>query len=112
MFGFVFEEQTFVEPSLIGVFIQPNSSLCGVCFADIQLPEKCVLLGIVREGKVIAATDNPTIYPGDEILAVAIHPMMTPGLKVTLKRTHPIYYSLNQTCLIEAKPGLSQASRS
>jgi hypothetical protein len=81
-------------------------------FTDIPLPEKCVLLGIFIEGKVIPATENPTIYFGDEILAVAIHPMMTPALKVALKRTHPIYYALNQTCLLEAKPGLSQASSS
>jgi hypothetical protein len=100
----MFEEQSLlVDPSLIGVFVQPNSSLCGLDFSDIQLPEKCAFLGILREGKVIPATDNPTIYPEDYILAVAIHPMMTPALKVTLKKTHPVYYSLN-TCLLEAKP--------
>lgn len=103
MFGFVFQEKDLIEPSLIGVFIQPNSTLCGVCFADIPLPENCVLLGIVREGKVILAIENPTIYPEDEILAVAIHPIMSPALKVTLKKTHPIYSSSNQTCLISAK---------
>ncbi|MBP5974761.1 TrkA C-terminal domain-containing protein [Brasilonema sp. CT11] len=99
----MFQEKDLIEPSLIGVFIEPNSTLCGVCFTDIPLPENCVLLGIVREGKVIPATENPTIYPEDEILAVAIHPMMAPALKVTLKKTRPIYSSSNKTCLISAK---------
>jgi Trk K+ transport system NAD-binding subunit len=104
MLELVFEEQNVVEPSLVCVFMQPNSSLCGLAFSDIELPEKCAFLGILREEeKVIPATDNPTIYPEDYILAVAIHPMMTPALKVTLKKTHPVYYSLN-TCLLKAKP--------
>lgn len=49
------------------------------------------------------AQDNPPIYSGDYILAIAIHPMMVPALKVTLKKIHSVYYSLS-SCLLESRP--------
>ncbi|ARV59434.1 potassium transporter TrkA [Nostocales cyanobacterium HT-58-2] len=107
----MFETQEFVEPSLFGVFIQPNSIHCGIHLAEIKLPEKCTVLGILRESQVISVEDNPTIYAGDYILAMAINPMMTPALKVILKKTHSVYYSLNN-CLLEARPFPSKASNS
>ncbi|MBD2613665.1 TrkA C-terminal domain-containing protein [Nostoc punctiforme FACHB-252] len=92
-----------LEPSLFGVLIQANSIYCGICLTEIQLPEKCTFLGILRDSKVISVSDNPIIYAGDYILAIAIHPMMVPALKVTLKKIHSLYYSLNN-CLLEARP--------
>ncbi len=103
MLEFVVEETDFTAPIQVCVWIQPNSNFCGMILADIKLPEKCVLLGILREIQVISATENPTIYPGDYILAIAIHSMIAPSLKATLKKTHPVYYSLN-TCSLEDKP--------
>jgi NhaP-type Na+/H+ and K+/H+ antiporter len=92
-----------LEPSLFGVLIQANSIYCGICLTEIELPEKCAFLGILRNSKVISVSDNPIIYAGDYILAIAIHPMMVPALKVTLKKIHSLYYSLNN-CLLEARP--------
>ncbi|MGF1988074.1 MAG: TrkA C-terminal domain-containing protein [Nostoc sp. ZfuVER08] len=92
-----------LEPSLFGVLIQANSIYCGICLTEIELPEKCTFLGILRDSKVISVSDNPIIYAGDYILAIAIHPMMVPALKVTLKKIHSLYYSLNN-CLLEARP--------
>ncbi|MDZ8238548.1 MAG: TrkA C-terminal domain-containing protein [Nostoc sp. ChiQUE01a] len=92
-----------LEPSLFGVLIQANSIYCGIHLTEIQLPDQCAFLGILRESQVIFATDNPIICAGDYILAIAIHPMMVPALKVTLKKIHSLYYSLNN-CLLESRP--------
>ncbi|MEH1790899.1 TrkA C-terminal domain-containing protein [Nostoc sp.] len=100
-----------LEPSLFGVLIQSNSVYCGLNLSEIQLPDKCVFLGILREIQVISATDNPTIFAGDYILAIATHPMMVPALKVTLKKIHSVYYSLNY-CLLEARPADGQSVNS
>lgn len=104
---FVLKNKKALEPSLFGVFIEDNSVYCGIDLSDIKLPDKCVFLGILRETKVISATDNPSIFAGDYILAIATHPMMIPALKVTLKKIHSVYYSLN-SCLLEARPTDSQ----
>ncbi|MUG94488.1 potassium transporter TrkA [Scytonema sp. UIC 10036] len=103
MLEFLLEEKDFIEPTQVCVWIQPNSNFCGTNLSEIKLPEKCFMLGILREGKVILATENPVIYAGDRILAIAIHSMMAPCLKATLKRTHPVYYSLN-TCSLDEQP--------
>jgi Trk K+ transport system NAD-binding subunit len=103
----VLKNKTSLESSLFGVLIQANSIYCGINLTEIQLPGKCSLLGILRENEVISATDNPIIFAGDYILAIATHPMMIPALKVTLKKIHSLYYSVN-SCLLEARPRDSQ----
>ncbi|MEA5604922.1 TrkA C-terminal domain-containing protein [Nostoc sp. UHCC 0252] len=92
-----------LEPSLFGVLIQANSVYCGIHLTEIQLPNQCAFLGILRHNQVLSLTDNPTIFAGDYILAITTHPMMIPALKVTLKKVHSVYYSLN-SCLLEARP--------
>ena len=57
------------EASLFGILIQPNSIYCGIHLKEIQLPEKCNFLGILREEQVIPAQENPEIYSGDYILS-------------------------------------------
>ncbi|MDZ8257046.1 potassium transporter TrkA [Nostoc sp. ChiQUE01b] len=100
-----------LEPSLFGALIEDNSVYCGIHLSDIKLPNQCVFLGVLRETQVISATDNPSIFAGDYILAIATHPMMVPALKVTLKKIHSVYYSLN-SCLLEARPTESQSVNS
>ncbi|WP_292866886.1 TrkA C-terminal domain-containing protein [Nostoc sp. LPT] len=100
-----------LEPSLFGVVIEDNSVYCGIHLTDTQLPNQCVSLGILRETQVISATDNPSIFAGDYILAIATHPIMIPALKVTLKKIHSVYYSLN-SCLLEARPTDTQSVNS
>ncbi|WP_180277730.1 TrkA C-terminal domain-containing protein [Nostoc sp. 'Peltigera malacea cyanobiont' DB3992] len=100
-----------LEPSLFGAFIEDNSVYCGIHLSDIKLPNQCVFLGVLRESKVISAIDNPSIFAGDYILAIATHPMMVPALKVTLKKIHSVYYSLNN-CLLEARLTDSQSVNS
>lgn len=98
----MFNNRTEIEPSIFGVLIQPNSIYCGIHLKEIQLPEKCSFLGILRQEQVIPAQNNPEIAAGDYILAIAMYPIMVPALKVTLKKIHSVYYSLN-TCLLESR---------
>jgi len=97
------------EPAVFTVKIQPNSSLCGIHLTTIKIPERCALLGLLRDDRIIPISEDPSIYAGDFILAIALHPMMVPALKVVLKRTHSVYYSLND-CLLESKPDLLHSS--
>lgn len=89
-----------IEPTLFGVIIQPNSSHCGLHLSAIQIPEHCALLGLLRQKRMILANEEPSVYVGDVVLAIALHPMLAPALRVALKRSHPVYYSLND-CLLE-----------
>ncbi|MEH2167998.1 MAG: TrkA C-terminal domain-containing protein [Nostoc sp.] len=105
------KNQKALEPSLFGVLIQANSIYCGIPLSDIQLPNRCVFLRVLRETQVILTIDNPSIFAGDYILTIATHPMMIPALKVTLKKIHSVYYSLN-SCLLEARPRDSKSVNS
>ena len=98
----MFESKKVVDPNLFWVQLQPNSIYCGIHLNKIQLPQRCAILGILRNEQVIPVADNPAIYVKDYILAMAMHPMMAPALQVTLKQTHPVYHSLND-CLLEYK---------
>lgn len=96
-----------IEPNLFGVSVQQNSVYCGVSLTSIQLPEHCALLGILRDNQIILINESPENYAEDYILAISIHPMMTPALKVLLKKTHPIYYSMNDcsTNILRSRDG-------
>ncbi|MEH2097268.1 TrkA C-terminal domain-containing protein [Nostoc sp.] len=107
----MFKNNRSLEPSLFGVLIQTNSVYLGIHLTEIQLPDRCAFLGILRDNQVFSATENPSIFAGDYILVIATHPMMIPALKVTLKKIHSVYYSLN-SCLLEARPTVSQAINS
>jgi Trk K+ transport system NAD-binding subunit len=87
---------------MFGILIQPNSIYCGISLDKIELPEQCALMGILRQGKIIPSEVKPSIYAGDYILAIAIHPMMVPALKVTLKKTHRVYHSLDD-CPLDSR---------
>ena len=82
-----------VQPTSIEVQIQFNSCYCGVDLNSLQLPNNCQCLGIVRNKKVILASENPTISCGDYILAVALFSGFAPELEFTLKKTHPVLWS-------------------
>ncbi|MDX2215712.1 MAG: hypothetical protein SFY66_20790 [Oculatellaceae cyanobacterium bins.114] len=92
--------ERIIEPALFGVIIQSNSRHCGLRLLAIQIPEQCAILGVVRQKRIIPVSENPSVSIGDVVLAIALHPMFVPALKVALKRSHPAYYSLND-CLLE-----------
>lgn len=82
------------EPILVGATIQANSCYCGIPLKKIQLPDNCLMLGLVRQGNLmLASAEEPTVYCGDRLLALALHPAIAPTLKVSLKKTHPVSWS-------------------
>lgn len=81
-------------PSLVCVAIEFNSIYCGKSLSEIQLPDKCALLGCLRNGEILSTSANPPINAGDYILAVALHSMMLSELEFALKQSCPAYYSL------------------
>lgn len=92
--------ERIIEPALFGVIIPFNSSHCGLQLSTIQIPEQCALLGVLRREQIIPASEDPEIYTGDFVLAIALHPMFVPVLEFALRQSHPVYYSLND-CLLE-----------
>lgn len=82
-----------VEPQLIQVQIQFTSCYCGTALTAIQLPDNCIFLGIVRAGRMIIASAEPTIFCGDYVLALALKPAIVPAVTVILKKTHPVFWS-------------------
>jgi len=89
-----------VDPSLLGVKVQFNSVYCGKYLTTIPVPKNCIILGCLRNQEVISSSQNPLINIGDYILAITLHPMMLPELEFILKKTCPVYYSLND-CPLE-----------
>ncbi len=92
--------ERIIKPALVGVIVPFNSSHCSLRLSTIQLPERCALLGLLRQEQIIPASENPSIFVGDIVLAIALHPMFVPALKVALKRSHSVYYSLNDCSLV------------
>lgn len=84
---------SFEEPNLVGVTIQENSVYCGLDLSRIQLPENCVVVGLMRKEYLILAGNEPTIQYGDYLLALALNPALVPALKMLLRKTHPVYWS-------------------
>jgi hypothetical protein len=81
------------KPRLLGLTIQPTSDYCGMLLANVKLPDRCLTLGLLRHNRFLALLENPVIYAGDYLLAIALHPMMTPALKVVLAKTRTGYDS-------------------
>jgi Trk K+ transport system NAD-binding subunit len=88
---------------LISEKISSNSCHCGIALSSLKLPEKCFALGIIRNNEIILASADPTIWYGDEILAVALNSATIPMLKFVLKKTHPVHYSCTE-CPINNLP--------
>ena len=87
------------NPSLFAVRVEFNSIYCGRHLSDVKIPDKCVVLGFLRNGEVIPTSENPWVEIGDYILAMVLHPMMVPELKFVLKKACPTYYSLIECSL-------------
>lgn len=93
---------TMPTPKILAVRLQPNDHYCGLHLQDISLPEHCHLLGILRREEIILAHINPMLCADDLIIAIAVNPMFTPTLLVTLKKhlqvdnwleTNPVHWS-------------------
>ena len=69
---FVRVVQTFEMGSMVlaEVLMQPKSSWLDVAIKDIQLPSDCVVVSIVRAGKVIYPRGDTVVQLNDEVLVV------------------------------------------
>ncbi|MBW4662243.1 MAG: hypothetical protein KME15_26620 [Drouetiella hepatica Uher 2000/2452] len=95
----MFKHRNFNESNLVEVTITFSSYFCGIALSDIAIPEFCVVLGLVRGGEVILASAQPRVHCGDHVLAIALNPTLIPALKVALRKTHLVRYTL-QDCQI------------
>jgi trk system potassium uptake protein TrkA len=56
--------------SLVEEKIPPGAKAIGVAIKDLDLPEECIIAGVIRHGKVILPRGITTLEAGDEILAI------------------------------------------
>lgn len=57
--------------SLIEEKVHPNSIMVGKRIEQIQLPEQCVLIALLRKDDLIIPHGKVEIYPADEIIALS-----------------------------------------
>lgn len=55
---------------LVEEIIPPGAKAVGVAIKDLNLPDECVIAGIIRQGKVVVPRGVTTLEEGDEVLAV------------------------------------------
>jgi len=55
---------------LVEEIIPPGAKAIGIAIKDLNLPESCVIAGIIRQGKMVVPRGVTTFQEGDEVLAV------------------------------------------
>lgn len=58
------------EYSLVEEKVHPASTAAGRKVVDLQFPTKCILAGIIREGRLLIPHGDTVLQPDDEVLAV------------------------------------------
>ena len=66
-----------------------NSAYLGVHLQDVELPEQCYLLGLIRSNQVLTLADNPKVEEEDWLVAVALNDALMPELDLTLHQSLP-----------------------
>jgi trk system potassium uptake protein len=65
--------------SLIEEKIDPGASVVGKRYQEVEWPEQCRIVAVIRKGDLIDVTSDVVLSPADEVLAV-IHSRSLPGL--------------------------------
>ncbi|MFQ4140884.1 hypothetical protein [Chlorogloeopsis sp. ULAP02] len=86
------QKNAFMALGLISVKIWGNSCHCGKALTSLNLPNECVIIGVVRDTQVILVNAEPIICNGDYILAVALNPALVPMLKVALNKRYSSHF--------------------
>lgn len=60
--------------SLVEVVIQPGVKAAGTSIKNLPLPEKCVIVAIIRKGEMVVPRGSTSINVGDEVLAITDQP--------------------------------------
>jgi trk system potassium uptake protein TrkA len=55
---------------LVEEIIPAGAKAVGVAIKDLNLPDECVIAGIIRQGKVVVPRGVTALEEGDEVLAV------------------------------------------
>lgn len=50
--------------------VQPRATVVGIAVNDLRLPDRCVLVGVIRSGELKAVGADTQLQPGDLVLAV------------------------------------------
>jgi trk system potassium uptake protein TrkA len=74
--------------SLVEEKVAPNSVANGKALRDLNLPPRCVLAAIIREGELIVPRGDTVLQKADEVLAV-VHSTEMPQLATILGSTIP-----------------------
>ena len=56
--------------ALVEEAVAPTAAAVGRRVAELELPEQCVIVGIIRDGELLAPHGQVSIEAGDEVLAV------------------------------------------
>jgi trk system potassium uptake protein TrkA len=56
--------------SLVEERVHPNAAAAGKKVVELKFPEECILVGVIREGRLIIPHGDTMLQPGDEVLAV------------------------------------------
>jgi trk system potassium uptake protein TrkA len=56
--------------SLVEERVAPESRAAGIAVRDLKLPEKCVLVVVIRKGELMMPDRDTVFQPADEVLAV------------------------------------------
>ena len=55
---------------LVEEIIPAGANVIGTAIKDLNLPDECVIAGIIRQGKMVVPRGITTMEAGDEVLAV------------------------------------------
>jgi NhaP-type Na+/H+ and K+/H+ antiporter len=92
------------EPKIIAVRVHFKNYRCNLHLQDISLPEHCYVLSIIRQGKIILASNDLLLCEQDLIIIVAIYPMVFPELLVSLRQHFWLCSWLETTPVSWSKP--------
>jgi len=56
--------------SLVEVYISQKAPVVGAAIKEIDIPDRCNIAAIIREGELIVPRGKTILYAGDEVLAV------------------------------------------
>jgi trk system potassium uptake protein TrkA len=58
------------DASLVELTLPPDAAVVGKAIGDIQLPQDCALVAVLREGRVVVPTPDTPLEAGDEIFSI------------------------------------------
>ncbi|MDD1662326.1 MAG: NAD-binding protein [Methanomicrobiales archaeon] len=57
--------------SLVEERVHPTAMAAGKAIRDLNLPEECILVGVIREGELLIPHGNTVLQPNDMVIALA-----------------------------------------